>query len=163
MRADHDNSSIPWWHQEATAEDPVLDYPPHRAARYSTDDTSGRSGDESGADGNESTGYAADELVRLVAALREWLATGGGARARTTWDAATRAVGGSMRPEVVEHLQAAAVELAAALQSALSSPHHDDAAHPTGGEADTAMPAEGPGVGDDPPTSARRVQRVDLD
>lgn len=167
MNADHDASSVPWWHQEASAEAQDLDYLPRHAARPSADgtvdDSTGDSGDDAGAEPNDTTGYAAEELVRLVAALREWVAIGGGARARTTWDAATRAVGGSIRPEVVEHLQAAALELAAALQAALAPAHHDDARHAASGEADPATVADWDGDDEDLRDSARRVQRIDLD
>ena len=131
----------PWWHAHAPLDEQAADHQP--AGDDGVKDNSGL--------------HATEELVRLLAALREWLATGGGARARTTLGSATRALGGTLRPEVVEHLHAAALELAAALHEVMTPPVAEGSSEK--GDPD---PVPTQDVGGNRESSSRRVQRIDL-
>ncbi len=153
-------SPLPWWHQ----------------GTQSLGDADSSS--------EELLTSATDELVRLLASLGDWVKVGGGTRARTTWDSASRVLGGSVRPEVVEHLQAAAMELAAAVQAAVALPHVDDSDesrdHPRPTDDDNADDdnadddnadddnanddnAKRVGDRDAKSSSSARVQRINLD
>ena len=139
------DSALPWWHQASE---------PQRGADRA---------------GDESLTSATDELVRLLASLGDWVKVGGGTRARTTWDSASRVLGGSVRPEVVEHLQAAALELAAAVQAAMVQPQVGDSESSGDGvrsaDDETAddEAAEGDSRGGAESSAAAKVQRINLD